>query len=688
MPIARFQMPDGRIARFEVPEGTTPEQAQTMIQQQIGQMGQTEFFDVQTPSGQNVQMDVTIPKEQTALEAEAVEQPQSRGFMGTLRDIGSGISEAVTGRERETELTQTLPEWTQMPELNSASFRSALTGLGTLLANPDEVAKVVQSNFPDTQVFQDEKGNYVFRSSIDQQDYIIKPGFRVSDIPRVIGGLAAFTPAGRAQSVIGAGLAGAGTQAAIEATQAATGGTFDPSEVALAGATGAAFPAAQRTFQIGRTALQRPPLPPEVGTAQREGIRLMTSDVLPPETFTGKIAQTAGERIPFAGTSGMRLTQQQERITAVRRLLDDFGAGDFAKLSDDVMADLSAVKRAERAKYTGQKSKVINRLSTKGNVPVPRALKAIDDEIVNLTNRRSADADQAAEVLKRIRNELPNRDLAQLEAYRADELAKAFMGDSQPASVAALEIGEKALRKIYDPVRQDMADFIRQNGERRDVNKWMVANKQLADSAGDMKNAALKRVLTKGDVTPEVVQNLLFSGKPSEVRALYARLSPTGKANARAAILSKAATDAIQPGGLEQVVSPTVFANNVKKMGNSVGVVFSGDDLKRVEGLVRVLDMTRRAGDAAAAPPTGVQATPFLMGSLLTDVFGGTGGMATLKAGATAGTIGSVARVYESAPVRNLLLKMSATKPGSQTEMEVFRQLQALTQTQRQLADE
>lgn len=32
MPIARFEMPDGRIARFEVPEGTTPEQAQTMMQ--------------------------------------------------------------------------------------------------------------------------------------------------------------------------------------------------------------------------------------------------------------------------------------------------------------------------------------------------------------------------------------------------------------------------------------------------------------------------------------------------------------------------------------------------------------------------------------------------------------------------------------------------------------------------------
>jgi len=35
MPIARFQMPDGRIARFEVPEGTTPEAAHSLVQQEL-----------------------------------------------------------------------------------------------------------------------------------------------------------------------------------------------------------------------------------------------------------------------------------------------------------------------------------------------------------------------------------------------------------------------------------------------------------------------------------------------------------------------------------------------------------------------------------------------------------------------------------------------------------------------------
>lgn len=39
MPIARFQMPDGRIGRFEVPDGTSEEQAQALIAQHVGGQG-------------------------------------------------------------------------------------------------------------------------------------------------------------------------------------------------------------------------------------------------------------------------------------------------------------------------------------------------------------------------------------------------------------------------------------------------------------------------------------------------------------------------------------------------------------------------------------------------------------------------------------------------------------------------
>jgi hypothetical protein len=288
MPIAKFQFPDGRIGRFEVPDGTTPEQAQALIEQMIGS-GLTPDQPMQLPElvvapeetgGLPAEEEALalppaeappVQAEPPALSVSAFQEPQpvveapagepERGVLGTVADVGRGLVEAVTGSELETETIRAMPEWTSMPELNSASFRSALTGLGTLLANPDEIAQVVEANFPDTQVFQDEKGNYIFRSSLDGRDYAIKPGMRVSDVPRVIGGIAAFTPAGRATTIPRAGAGAALTQTGIEATQLAAGGEFDQTEVGMAGATGAAVPAVGRVIQAGRDNFKGEPPP-------------------------------------------------------------------------------------------------------------------------------------------------------------------------------------------------------------------------------------------------------------------------------------------------------------------------------------------------------------------------------------------------------------------------------------------
>lgn len=173
-------------------------------------------------------------------------QPKG-GFVDAVKAIPGAIKEAVTGSQRSTPTAEALPDWAGMPELNTFSLASAKTGLGTLMSNPEETVQVIKSNFPGVQVRQDEKGNYLLRSSIDGNEYAIKPGFRVSDVPRAIGAVAAFTPAGRATSVLGAGTAAAATQAVIEGTQAATGGDFSPGEVATAGALGAAVPAVVQT---------------------------------------------------------------------------------------------------------------------------------------------------------------------------------------------------------------------------------------------------------------------------------------------------------------------------------------------------------------------------------------------------------------------------------------------------------
>lgn len=197
----------------------------------------------------------------------AASQPKPMGFL-------ESIAESVTGRARATPETQALPEWTSMPELNQMSVASFKTALGTLLSNPKETVQILQSNFPGVQVRQDAKGNYLLRSSVDQKEYAIPPGFTMGDIPRAVGGIAAFTPAGRAATIPGAIVAGGATQAAIEATQAGTGGKFDTGEVVTAAATGPAGQILQRVA-------------PPVVQAVKKGVQRVTGKAPAPAPAAG-----------------------------------------------------------------------------------------------------------------------------------------------------------------------------------------------------------------------------------------------------------------------------------------------------------------------------------------------------------------------------------------------------------------
>jgi len=213
---------------------------------------------------------------------------------------------AVTGSERETEATRTLPDWMSMPEMTTAGGRGVLESLatgalggpqgframrdigqtrgqnlaatiGTMAANPEEAVQIIRAQNPNVTERRDERGNYILRSAIDGKEYVIPPGFRQSDIPRAAGTALAFMPAGRATTITGGILAAGATQAGIEATQALTGGTFNPEDVALAGVLGGAIPAAARVLpgigpaanavlerlRLRRPAAAAPELPPQ-----------------------------------------------------------------------------------------------------------------------------------------------------------------------------------------------------------------------------------------------------------------------------------------------------------------------------------------------------------------------------------------------------------------------------------------
>lgn len=179
-----------------------------------------------------------------ALTADTNRQLQFTPYIAPMEDVTKdmgiveGTIESITGSERSTPEIEAAADWTTMPELNELSVAGAKTGIGTMFTSPEESVKIITANYPGVEVRQDSKGNYILRSQ-DGKDYGIKPGFRFSDVPRAVGGILAFTPAGRAATFTGAALKSGATQAAIEGTEFTAGGEFNAQPIALATTFGA-----------------------------------------------------------------------------------------------------------------------------------------------------------------------------------------------------------------------------------------------------------------------------------------------------------------------------------------------------------------------------------------------------------------------------------------------------------------
>lgn len=196
-----------------------------------------------------------IPAAPAPAPAAAPGQPRPMGFF-------EGLVESVTGTRRSAspEVSRALAEKRtiyDMPETNQMSFGLLKSALGGLMAGSEERAKIFAANFPGLTYRLDAQGTVFLRSPTDGKEYVIEPGLTSQDVPRLGASIAAFTPAGRAATIPGAALKAGATQAAIETTQAATGGQVSPSEIALATATGPAGQILQRVAPPVTAAVRR-----------------------------------------------------------------------------------------------------------------------------------------------------------------------------------------------------------------------------------------------------------------------------------------------------------------------------------------------------------------------------------------------------------------------------------------------
>lgn len=188
----------------------------------------------------------------TADEPEAVELAapiETRASNLVIPESVGGAKVDPAPAQNPVPMASTLPEIGDAPELNELSIPSFLASAGAMFTFDDsEVGDILKSQFPNTVITPDSEGSLVATFPSGKSFAINKSGFSGQDLIKVLGSVAAFTPAARAAAIpaiiskkFGVGsLAGAGTQAAIESGQVGLGGEFDKSEVAIAAGLGGA----------------------------------------------------------------------------------------------------------------------------------------------------------------------------------------------------------------------------------------------------------------------------------------------------------------------------------------------------------------------------------------------------------------------------------------------------------------
>ena len=381
--------------------------------------------------------------------------------------------------------------------------------------------------------------------------------------------------------------------------------------------------------------------------ANAADVPLHTTDILQPNSRVGRMAQTTAENIPFAGTSTMRASQQEARSQLVDEFASRFGEYDPSIVVGSLKAKSSGIRRA-----AGNRLEQVQNAMAGVNIQPSRAIQQIDNEIADLQKLGGAADNETISKLKVYRDELSRNagasgpmamDLQQLSALRSQ-----FRQDVKGERQALINRSEAAVNRVYNAMTGDIDSAIGQNLGNDTLRRYKQANAIYADEANKLQNTRLKNVIMKGDLTPEVVNNMLFSKNKSEVQNLYRSVGQVGRAQMRNGIIGKAME---KSGG-----SPDQFLRQVNLMSNQTGISFKGRDAAYLKGLKNYLESTKRAGQAGVTTPTGQQTIPFILGI----------GSATNPAlvGAGAG-YGLLARMYESEPARNAMLRLANTPRGS-----------------------
>lgn len=429
-------------------------------------------------------------------------------------------------------------------------------------------------------------------------------------------------------------------QPKTEAGQAQTKAIGELTE-SLPPVTGAATP----RVRIGREPA-RPRLPESVERATRfaeeKALPLMQSDVQEPGTFAGKAVRGLAEKVPVAGTGGLREKQQGAR----QGVISDF-LGQYETVTDQDLYNSLIKSQDKRKQAISKQYDDIGTAMGDAKVAPSKTLEAIESELERLSKPGVIKDESVISDLQAVRDQLASGEVD----YNTMRNNRTYVRESLK-SEKAKTMSDRVIDRVYSAMTEDIQNAVKNVAGEEFANKLKSVDTELAKQYNEAKKTKLKNVLAKGDVKPEEVTKMLLSNDKSDNVKLYKELGKNGRKNARAVLVGELAK------AYGDNESPEKFLNRAKKLENQFGVFFKGEEGETFKDMISYLNQTRQASKAGVYNQNGQQLMTFISLAPIADITT-TGGVAT----AGAATIGGIGRLLESRKVRNALKRIKSTRP-------------------------
>lgn len=418
--------------------------------------------------------------------------------------------------------------------------------------------------------------------------------------------------------------------------------------------TGGAVNTVAKGLERGITAFKgdiAPEVAKKIATSESMGVTPMTSDVIPPKNaFTRGLTQDAEGAL--LGTGSKRAEQYATRSKLVSNYFDRFGEYN----PDDVVKSLTTTLRGRKDTAGAVINDVTNKMGNAA-VDTTNTMNALNTAIARQERLGTSANQSLLTSLRNLREELANpaTDLdVTFDLLRQHRTA--FRSNVQGDAMVFPNQAKAATNMVENAMSKDLRNAVAKNLGASDAAKYLKANSDYANVYNKVLNKNIANKLNKAssEASPELINTVVLSRKPSDVKRIWSALDDKGKDAMRAAYVSKIAEKAGD--------SPAKFITEVNKLKSQSGgeiynTIFSGKHMKELDALHEVLQQTARSDAANVVTQTGQSQANRIRTIGATATLG-------VSLGLEAG-FGAIMRLYESKAARNALLRLANTKAGT-----------------------